>query len=478
MADLDELIDRIRDAPPGPGVAAVFDYDGTLIDGFSGLAFIQARVKALEVGAREAARIALAAIRGVRTPEEFDAFLGWSLAAYAGRDVDELRGWGREIFDNEIAPHLRPETWALLEAHRAAGHTIVIASSATMLQIEAIAEITDADHVLCTQLEVLDGVVTGRVDGVALWSEQKSIGLHALAETDGLDLAASFAYSDGDEDVPLLEAVGNPVAVSPRPHLRRTAEQRGWPVLVGDRTSAKPNPKSLVRTAAAYSGFFGGTAIAAGLGLLRRSRRTFVDTAIGFGSDLALTVAGIDVDIVEGREHLWAHRPCVFVFNHRSNLDSLIMMNVLREKVTAVAKQEVRNIPGFGQLFAVGGVAFIDRSDSTQIREALLPAVEALTEDGISLALAPEGTRWRTPGMGPFKKGAFHIARQAGVPVVPVVIRGAGTLMPRGGQLIQSGRIEVTVLPASHPASWAEDALTKEVEAVRSRMMDALFGRS
>ena len=50
--------------------------------------------------------------------------------------------------------------------------------------------------------------------------------------------------------------------------------------------------------------------------------------------------------------------------------------------------------------------------------------------------------------------------------------------MPRGGQLIQSGRIEVTVLPASHPASWAEDALTKEVEAVRSRMMDALFGRS
>ena len=114
MADLDELIDRIREAPPGPGVAAVFDYDGTLIDGFSGLAFIQARVKALEVGAREAARIALAAIRGVRTPEEFDAILGWSLAAYAGRDVDELRGWGREIFDNEIAPHLRPETWALL----------------------------------------------------------------------------------------------------------------------------------------------------------------------------------------------------------------------------------------------------------------------------------------------------------------------------------------------------------------------------
>lgn len=478
MADVDELVARIRNAPTGPRVVAAFDYDGTLIDGFSGLALIQARVRARQVGPKEAARIALAAIRGVRTPEEFDAFLGWSLKAYAGLDADELRAWGRDIFDNEIAPHLRPETWALLEAHRAAGHTIVIASSATMLQIEPIAEVVDADHVLCTQLEVRDGVVTGRVDGVALWSEQKAVALQALAATDGLDLEASFAYADGDEDVPLLDAVGNPAAISPRPHLRRTAEERGWPIMDGDRTAARPSPKSVVRTAAAYYGFFGGTAIAAGLGLLRRSRRTFVDTAIGFGSDLALTVAGIEVDIVEGREHLWAHRPCVFVFNHRSNLDSLIMMNVLREKVTAVAKQEVRNLPGFGQLFAMGGVAFIDRSDSTQIREALQPAVEALTEEGISLALAPEGTRWRTPGMGPFKKGAFHIARQAGVPVVPVVIRGAGTLMPRGGQLIQSGRIEVSVLPAVHPASWAEDELTTEVEAVRSHMMDALFGRA
>lgn len=477
MTTLDLLLDRVADAPDGPKVAAVFDYDGTLIDGFSGLAFMAARIKALEVSPVEIARIAMAGIRGVRTPEEFDTFLDWSLRAYAGRTVEELHGWGQGIFDNDISPRIRPESWALLEAHRAKGHTIIVASSATMLQVDAIAKVIGAHHVLCTQLEVVDGVVTGRVEGRPLWSEEKPRRVRELAERIGLDMEESFAYADGDEDVPLLASVGNPAAVNPRPHMAKAAEDRGWAILRGVRTAALPTPKALTRTAAAYGGFVGGTAIAAGLGVLRRSRRTFVDTATGLGSDLALTIAGVDVEIVEGRHHLWADRPCVFIFNHRSNLDGLIMMRVTRERVTAVAKQEVRNIPGFGLLAAIGGVAFIDRQDSAQIREALKPAVKALTDDGISLVLAPEGTRWRTPGMGPFKKGAFHIARQAGVPVVPVVIRGAGHLMPRGEQLIQPGRVEVSVLPPVDVVSWDPDELGERVAEVRDDMVTALMRR-
>jgi 1-acyl-sn-glycerol-3-phosphate acyltransferase len=105
----------------------------------------------------------------------------------------------------------------------------------------------------------------------------------------------------------------------------------------------------------------------------------------------------------------------------------LILAKLLRSGFTAVAKKEAASVPGFGLAFQLAGVAFIDRADTAAAKAALEPAVQQLRE-GVSLVVAPEGTRSATPALGRFKKGAFHVAMQAGVPVVPIVIRNAGEL--------------------------------------------------
>ena len=165
----------------------------------------------------------------------------------------------------------------------------------------------------------------------------------------------------------------------------------------------------------------------------------------------------------------------MFIFNHRSNLDAMVLMKVLRKQVTAIAKAELKKIPGVGQLFGLADVAFIDRSDSSQAREAIKPVLQAVKQDGLSLVLAPEGTRWRTPGMGPFKKGAFHIARQAGVPVVPVVIAGAGERLPPGTAMIRPGQVRVAVLPPIDVGGWDPADMNADVQEVRARMLRRLI---
>lgn len=471
---LAELLARVRAAPDGPGVAAVFDYDGTLIDGFSGVSFIREQFRRKQLGPSGALRIAQAAIRGIKTPEEFADFLDWTLAAYRGRSREELHRTSRVVFDAEIAMKLRPEMWALLETHRSKGHTLILASSGTSLQLDAISDVTGIENVVATQMEYVDDLMTGRVSGQAPWGRFKAVQVAERAHELGADLSQSFAYSDGDEDIPLLESVGHPTAVNPRPELRRVARQQDWPILMGQSVGGRVPITSPSRTIAMYSGFAAGTALAAPFGLLRQSVRTFVDTATWLASDLSLALGGIDVEIVHGREHLTSARPCIFIFNHRSNLDAAVLMHLLRGEMTAIAKQEVADVPGFGQLFKLAGVAFIDRGNSTQAREAVKPVIDQVMAQGLSLAMAPEGTRSRTPGIGPFKKGAFHIARQAGVPVVPVVLAGTGERLPIGTQLIRPGAVKVAVLPPLDVSAWKPASLQREVEGVRRSMLDTL----
>ena len=153
-------------------------------------------------------------------------------------------------------------------------------------------------------------------------------------------------------------------------------------------------------------------------------------------------------------------RPAVFLFNHQSQLDVLILAKLLRGGFTGVAKKELANSPGFGLMFRLADVAFVDRSNTAQAHKALEPAVQRL-RDGISLAIAPEGTRSATPALGPFKKGAFHVAMQAGVPIVPIVIRNSGELMWRGATTIRAGTVQVAVLPPIPTLGWTVEELDK-----------------
>jgi putative phosphoserine phosphatase/1-acylglycerol-3-phosphate O-acyltransferase len=131
-------------------------------------------------------------------------------------------------------------------------------------------------------------------------------------------------------------------------------------------------------------------------------------------------------------------------------------------------------VPVFGQFFQLAGVAFIDRGNTMQAKEALAPAVAKVREEGLSLALSPEGTRSPTPRLGRFKKGAFHIAMQAEVPMVAIVIRNAGEVMWRGSQTMHSGTVEVVVHPPVDTADWAVETIDDHVADVRGMFVRTL----
>jgi putative phosphoserine phosphatase/1-acylglycerol-3-phosphate O-acyltransferase len=118
-------------------------------------------------------------------------------------------------------------------------------------------------------------------------------------------------------------------------------------------------------------------------------------------------------------------------------------------------------------------MVFIDRADSAKAIEAMKPAVDALRE-GRSIAIAPEGTRSRTTKLGKFKKGAFHLAMQAGVPIVPIVFRNALDVLPRGAFVLRPATVEVVVLPPVDTRRWKRAALDARIEGVRASYREVL----
>lgn len=473
MTSVEALVAAVRRAPRGPAVVAFFDYDGTVISGYSATAFYRHRILSLQLGPQELVRTLLHTARGITSEEEFAAFLELSLSAWKGRTLEEMQQLSARLFKNEIAGQLHPETWRIVQAHQAQGHTIVLASSATRFQVEPMAAELGADLLLCTEVEVVDGRLTGRSTGHAMWAGGKAAAVRRVADELDLDLAQCFAYSNGHEDERFLAEAGHPVCVEPDDGLARIAAERGWPVLRCAGRGGTPGPVDVVRTAAFYGGLAGAFGTGIGLGLLNRSRETLLSITGGVGADVSLALAGIDVAVVEGVEHLWSARPCVFVFNHQSKLDAILMMKLLRGGFTGVAKKEAANVPGFGQFFRLAGVAFIDRADSGKARAAMQPAVDKL-RDGTSLVIAPEGTRSPTPRLGPFKKGAFHLAMQAQVPMVPIVIRNAGEVMWRGAQTVRPGRVEVVVLPPVDTGAWTAGSVADHVDEVRGQFVRTL----
>ena len=199
-----------------------------------------------------------------------------------------------------------------------------------------------------------------------------------------------------------------------------------------------------------------------------------VNLAVTTWGEVATVLAGVSLR-VEGEEHLWSHRPAVFVFNHQSAIDMLLLCKLLRRDFVGVAKQEARANPLFGPAFALAGTVFVDRLDRQKAIQALAPAIAALRE-GTSLVIAPEGTRSPTPRLGPFKKGAFHMAMAAGVPVVPIVFRNALDALPKHGLVIQPATVEVVVHPPMPSTDWRHETLERHVAEVRALYLATLEG--
>lgn len=465
------ITDEILSGPKGPTVGAFFDLDQTLIAGFSASAFVRERLATGDMQRPELYDFLLAALSFARGRVGFSGFLVATSAALRGKPESETIGIGERVFQRRLAKNIYPEARALVHAHQQMGHTLAIISSATPYQVDPFARDLGISHVLCTRLEVDNGVLTGRVVRPTCFGEGKAAAARTLRDECGLDLEKSFFYSDSHEDLPLLDAVGNPRPLNPNRRLRQIAKERQWPVR-SFTSRGMPGAEDLARTAMVWASFGASATIGVAAGLLNRSRREGVNVMGTLFGELATSAAGIDLRI-EGEEHLWSHRPAMFIFNHQSGIDAPLIAKMLRRDFTGVGKKEIRKNPIVGPIFSAAGMVFVDRANHENAVKALAPSVEALRQ-GLSLVMAPEGTRSTGGELGPFKKGAFHVAMQAGVPIIAIVFRNARDALPKGAVIVRSAVVEAVVLPPVDTRTWTAVNIDVHVDAMRARFVETL----
>ena len=226
-----DAIAAIEAGPEGPEIGAFFDFDGTLIDGYSAVAYFADRLRRREMGLGEAVDIVRTALRSDMDENEIAGVIGKAMAEWAGRPEHELAELWSRLFKEKIASRLFPEAWSLVKAHQKMGHTVAIASSATRYQAAPIAEELGIQHLLCTRALVRDGRLTGDIQGAPLWGAGKADALCEFAEVHGIELLRSYAYANGNEDIAFLKSVGHATAVNPKPALLEAAQREGWKVL-------------------------------------------------------------------------------------------------------------------------------------------------------------------------------------------------------------------------------------------------------
>ena len=160
---------------------------------------------------------------------------------------------------------------------------------------------------------------------------------------------------------------------------------------------------------------------------------------------VALKILGIRIEFT-GKENL-ANRPAIVIANHQSNYDVIVMGAVFPRHTVVIGKKELRSTPLFGIFFAATGNIMIDRTDRKEAVAGLDKAVDALRTRRTSIWIFPEGQRSRGTGLGPFKKGAFHMAIAAGVPVIPIVCSSVDRVVNARTKMAPGGVIKMNILP-------------------------------
>jgi len=467
-----DVVAEVSKLPDGPQIGAFFDFDGTVISGYSAFAFIEEQIKRGHLSPRELVELLSAMASFGLGNMGFSAMMLGMAQFLRGIREDSYAAFGRELFESHIARLIYPESRALVETHLRKGHTVAIVSSATPYQVEPAARDLDIEHVLCTRLEVEKGVFTGAVIRPTCFGPGKVTAAESLSEKLAVDLDQSFFYSDSYDDIELLERVGNPRPLNPNKKLLAVAEHRGWPVRrFASRGHTHPSDwlRSMLVPVSFVGSFLGGLPIWA----LTGSKRDALNFSVSVFADTASALIGLNLKI-KGEHHLWSHRPAVFIFNHQSNVDMVIIARLLRRDITGVGKREIRDMPVIGRVMEAAGVVLINRRDSASAIEAMSPLVDAMRVEGKSVCLSPEGTRAATIRLGSFKKGAFHLAMQAGVPIVPIVIQNSGDVQPKGDILYHPGTVEVEVLPPVDTSQWSVETINEHVSDVRAMYLKAL----
>ncbi|MFT4822493.1 MAG: putative phosphoserine phosphatase/1-acylglycerol-3-phosphate O-acyltransferase [Halioglobus sp.] len=472
MASIKQLLNDVEESPEGPNIAAIFDFDGTIISGYSATVFIREQLKRGDLSKTNFVELMAAMTNFGLGNMGFSAMMAINAQFMRGIEEQTYNEVSEELYTKQIARLIYPESRSLIDAHIAKGHTVAIVSSATPYQVNAAARDLNIDHVLCTHLEIEDGKFTGNVVSPTCFGEGKVTAAESLAAQEGSDLDQSFFYSDSTDDLQLLERVGLPRALNPSAKLERVARNNRWPVAhFGSR--GRPTASQFIRSVAATASLVGSFAAGLPIYALTGSRRNAQNFSFSLFADTASALIGLELN-VKGEENIWAERPAVFVFNHQSKADVVICAKLLRRDLAGVGKKEIRDMPVIGRVMEMGGVVMIDRADARGAIEAMKPLVDAMRKEGKSVVLAPEGTRTVSPRLAPFKKGAFHLAIQAGVPMIPIVIRNAGDVAPKGDFVYRSATVDIEVLAPVDTSDWSTDTIDEHIQEVRNMFLRTL----
>lgn len=168
-----------------------------------------------------------------------------------------------------------------------------------------------------------------------------------------------------------------------------------------------------------------------------------------------------------------ASQPCVYVANHQSQFDIPALVLAMPADFRVVAKRELLYVPIFGWVLWLAGFIFIDRADRDRAIQSLERAQRTLRR-GTSVVVFAEGTRSPDGRLLPFKKGGFILALQAGVPIVPVAIRGGRQVLPKGALRIRPGDIDVIFGAPVATSSYTLETKDTLIAAVRERITAGL----
>ena len=471
MLRLPGSVEEIDASPEGPEIGAFFDFDGTLIAGYSASHFSRHRFRTRDVTAGELIGTIGLAVNAARGRGGFEDLLKIGAAAWKGRAHADLEAMGERVFEESIADIVYPEARALVMAHRQRGHTVVLSSSATEYQAEPVARHLGIDHVLCNRYGRRDGVLTGEVESPVIWGQTKAMVVQTFARANRVELSRSYFYADGDEDTALMYLVGHPRPTNPGKKLARVAAARGWPILRFTSRSSKRSGPAVKQFASGVT-LAAATAGAATIGVVRRDRRAGVDFAAPRWLDTLFAINGVTLRVI-GRENLERPRPAVFVFNHRSDIDGLIAARLIKREYASLADRKFAMDPISRTVAGLADITFVDWTDASD-RTIALERLQHHASHGRSVLLAPERVSVNTPTVGAFHEDAFRIAIATRTPIVPIVIRNAEMIAGPSATVMVEGVVDVAVLPAIPVQEWSDETIDDHVAAVRQVFLDTL----
>lgn len=430
--------------------AAVFDLDRTLLLGSSAPVFQRHLVSAGLAPEREIPGQAAYE----KTYERFGEnpllmqFARLFVRSAAGWPVDAVRQ-AAEAAAVELEAAVPEFARSLLREHADAGQLLVLATTSPAPLVTPLAARLGFDHVVATGWSDDGTHYTGQLDGEFLWNRAKRDAVVTLADTVGIDLAASHAYSDSAYDVPLLKAVGSPVAVNPDAQLAAIASLNGWPIRHLD---VSP-------------------------GVAKVAGRELQEWLRPFNRPELVPNARF---VFDGVEHIPGEGAAILVFNHRSYFDTAavgLLTGQAGRPARFLGKKEVFDVPLLGQIGALLGGIRVDRGTGSD--EPLEKAIEALA-GGEMVAMAPQGTIPRGPAFFEpvlqARWGAARLACATGAPVIPVGLWGTEKVWPRNQRLpnvdlLDPPTVRVTVGP---PVTLGCDDLATDSATIMSAIVDLL----